>query len=171
MAKSLTKPPPWKSNMLISDLFKPEFIKIDLEAEDKDEAFEELVDTFCQASGLAVREDALEAVMERERKMSTGVQKGIAIPHGKTSAVDKAYGVLGISRKGIDYDALDDQPVYILFMILIPQAESEVHLRILKRLAELLQNPQFFSDLAAQNDPAAANGIIRKYEDILTTID
>jgi len=157
--------------MLISDLFKPEFIKINLEAEDKDEAFEELVDTFCQASGLAVREEILDAIQERERKMSTGVQKGIAIPHGKTTAVDKAYGVLGISRKGIDYDALDGEPVYILFMILIPQAESEVHLRILKRLAELLENPQFFTDLAAQNDPAAVNGVIRKYEDILTAID
>jgi len=163
--------PLWKNSMLISDLFRPEFIKLNLEAEDKDEAFEELVDAFCQASHLAVREEILDAVQERERKMSTGVQKGIAIPHGKTTAVDKAYGVLGISRKGIDYDALDGEPVYILFMILIPQTESEVHLRILKRLAELLENPQFFTDLAAQNDSAGVNGVIRKYEDILTAID
>ncbi|MDR2701114.1 MAG: PTS sugar transporter subunit IIA [Spirochaetaceae bacterium] len=157
--------------MIISELFKPEFIKIGLEAEDKDEAFEELVDAFCQASRLTIREEMLDAIREREQKMSTGVHKGIAIPHGKTGAVDKVYGVLGISRQGIDYDALDGQPVYLLFMLLIPQTETESHLRILKRLAELLEDPQFFTDLAAQNTPFAASEVIRKYETILTTID
>jgi nitrogen PTS system EIIA component len=157
--------------MIISELFNPEFIKIGMEAEDKDEAFEELVDAFCQASGLNIREEMLDSIREREQKMSTGVHKGIAIPHGKTGAVEKVYGILGISRQGIDYDALDGQPVYILFMLIIPQAETESHLRILKRLAELLEDPQFFTDLAAQNTPAAANDVIRKYENILTTID
>jgi PTS system fructose-specific IIC component/PTS system nitrogen regulatory IIA component len=157
--------------MLVSELFTPEFIKVDLEAEDKDEAFEELVDAFCRASRLDAREDVLEAIRDREQKMSTGVHKGIGIPHGKTGAVDKVYGVLGISKQGIDYDALDGQPVYLLFLILIPQTESEMHLRILKRLAELLEDPQFFTDLAAQTTPAAASDVIRKYETILTTID
>jgi len=157
--------------MIVSDLFEPEFIKIGLEAEDKDEAFEELAETFCQASHLNIREEILDAIRDREGKMSTGIQKGIAIPHGKTSAVDKVRGVLGISRRGIDYDALDGQPVYLLFMILVPMTETELHLRILKRLAELLQNPQFFTDLAAQNDPVAASGIIRKYENIITAIE
>jgi PTS system fructose-specific IIC component/PTS system nitrogen regulatory IIA component len=157
--------------MIISELFRPEFIKIGLEAEDKDEAFEELADAFCHASRLNIREEMLDVIREREQKMSTGVHKGIAIPHGKTGAVDRVYGILGISRQGIDYDALDGQPVYLLFMLLIPQAETEIHLRILKRLAELLEDPQFFTDLAAQNTPAAASEVIRKYETILTTID
>jgi PTS system fructose-specific IIC component/PTS system nitrogen regulatory IIA component len=157
--------------MLLSELFESEFIKIGLEAEDKDEAFEELADAFCQSSQLKIREEILEAIRDRERKMSTGIQKGIAVPHGRVSSINKIYGFLGISRQGIDYDALDGEPVYILFMILAPQTESELHLRILKRLAELLQNPQFFTDLAAQNDPAAVNAVIRKYENILTAID
>lgn len=157
--------------MLIGDLFKPEYIKIGLEAEDKDEAFEELVDVFCQASRLNCRDEVLNALKTREKKMSTGVKKGIAIPHGNTSVLDKAYGVLGISKKGIDYDSLDGEPVYLLFMLVIPQAESEEHLRILKRVSELLQDPQFYIDLAAQTDPVAANGIIRKYEDSLIALD
>jgi PTS system fructose-specific IIC component/PTS system nitrogen regulatory IIA component len=157
--------------MALSELFQPEFIKIGLEAEDKDEAFEELADVFCQASKTNIREDILEAIRERERKMSTGIQKGIAIPHGKTSAVDRVCGVLGISKRGIDYDALDGEPVYLLFMILAPQTETEKHLRILKRLAEMLQNPQFFTDLASQADSASASAIIKKYETILTAID
>jgi PTS system fructose-specific IIC component/PTS system nitrogen regulatory IIA component len=157
--------------MLLGELFPPEFIKIGLEAEDKDEAFEELADAFCHAARLKIREEVLDAVRERERKMSTGIQKGIAIPHGKTDAVDRVCGMLGISRKGIDYDALDGEPVYLLFMVLGPQSSTEKHLGVLKRLAELLQNPQFFTDLASQTDPVQAGVIIKKYENILTALD
>ncbi|MDR2048621.1 MAG: PTS sugar transporter subunit IIA [Treponema sp.] len=157
--------------MLLSELFPPEFIKIGLEAEDKDEVFEELADAFCHASHLDIREDILEALRERERKMSTGIQKGIAIPHGKSNAVDRVYGMLGISKQGIDYDALDGEPVYLLFMVIGPLSGTEKHLLILKRLAELLENLQFFSDLAAQNDPSLASAVIKKYENILTALD
>jgi PTS system fructose-specific IIC component/PTS system nitrogen regulatory IIA component len=157
--------------MLLSELFPPEFIKIGLEAEDKDEVFEELADAFCHASHLDIREDILEALRERERKMSTGIQKGIAVPHGKSNAVDRVYGMLGISKQGIDYDALDGEPVYLLFMVIGPQSSTEKHLRVLKRLAELLENLQFFTDLASQNDPAQASAVIKKYENILTALD
>jgi PTS system fructose-specific IIC component/PTS system nitrogen regulatory IIA component len=157
--------------MFLHDVFQPEFIKVDLEAEDKDEAFEELADHFCQVDKSNVREDILEALNEREAKMSTGIQKGIAIPHGKTNAVDKVRGVLGISRKGVDYDALDGEPVYLLFMIVAPQQDSEKHLRVLKRLAELLENPQFYIDLQSQKDSRAAYKIICKYEDVIAALD
>ena len=157
--------------MFLREVFPPELIKVDLEAEDKEEAFEEMVDHFCQAERSNAREEILEALREREAKMSTGIHKGIAIPHGKTNAVENVYGVLGISRKGIDYDALDGEPVYLLFMVLAPQKDSEKHLRILKRMAELLENPQFYMDLVAQKDPQSAYGIIRKYEDVLIALD
>lgn len=157
--------------MFLYELYRPEFIKVGLEAEDKDEAFEELVDQFCHAANSNAREEILEAVKERERKMSTGIKKGIAIPHGKTSAVDFIYGVLGISKTGVDYDALDGEPVYIMFMILAPAKDTELHLRLLKRLAELLDNPQFYTELAAQNDAQGAWQVIKKYEEILTARD
>jgi PTS system fructose-specific IIC component/PTS system nitrogen regulatory IIA component len=96
---------------------------------------------------------------------------GIAIPHGKTNAVDKIYGILGISKKGVDYEALDGNPVYLLFMVLVPQKDSEQHLRVLQRLAQLLANPQFYTDLAAQKDAQGACGIIKKYEDVLITLN
>jgi PTS system fructose-specific IIC component/PTS system nitrogen regulatory IIA component len=152
--------------MFLYEVFPPELIKIGLEAEDKDEVFEELVDYFCQVKKSNGREEILEALREREAKMSTGIHKGIAIPHGKSNAVETLRGVLGISKKGIDYDALDGQPVYLLFMLVAPQKDSEKHLRLLKRLAGLLDNPQFYTDLVAQNDVQGANGVIKKYEDI-----
>jgi PTS system fructose-specific IIC component/PTS system nitrogen regulatory IIA component len=157
--------------MFLYEVFPPEFIKVDLDAEDKDEAFEELVDHFCQAEKSNAREEILDALREREAKMSTGIHKGIAIPHGKTNVLENVRGVLGISRKGVDYDALDGQPVYLLFMVIAPQKDSEKHLRILKRLAELLENPQFYIDLQSQKDPQSACKIIKKYEDILISMD
>ncbi|MDR3167235.1 MAG: PTS sugar transporter subunit IIA [Treponema sp.] len=157
--------------MFLYEVFPPEFIKVGLEADDKDEVFEELVDHFCQAEKSNAREEILDALREREAKMSTGIHKGIAIPHSKTNAVDDVYGILGISKKGVDYDALDGEPVYLLFMILNPQKDSEKHLRLLKRLAELLDNPQFYTELVAQNDAQGAYGVIRKYEDVLIALD
>jgi PTS system fructose-specific IIC component/PTS system nitrogen regulatory IIA component len=157
--------------MLLYEVFSPEFIQVDLQAEDKDEVFEELVDRFCYVIKSDAREEILQALREREMKMSTGIQKGIAIPHGKTIAVDKVYGMLGISRKGIDYEALDGNPVYLLFMILGPVGDSEKHLRVLQRMAELLANPQFFTDLVSQKDPQGVYRVLKKYEDISVALE
>jgi len=157
--------------MFLHDLFPLEFIKVDMEAEDKDEAFEELVDHYCKAERKNIREDLLKALKEREAKMSTGIQKGIAIPHGKTGSVETVRGVVGISQKGIDYDSLDGEPVYLLFMLITPLADSEIQLRVLKRLAELLENPQFYIDLQAEKDAAGAHKVLCKYEDILLSLD
>jgi PTS system fructose-specific IIC component/PTS system nitrogen regulatory IIA component len=157
--------------MFLQDVFSPDFIKVNLEAEDKEEVFEELVDHFCQAHDANIREELLTALREREAKMSTGIQKGIAIPHGSTNAVDAVCGVLGISRKGIEYDALDGKPVYLLFMLVAPHEDSEAHLRVLKRMAELLQNPEFSSELQAQKDAQAAFRVICKYENLLVALD
>jgi PTS system fructose-specific IIC component/PTS system nitrogen regulatory IIA component len=85
--------------------------------------------------------------------------------------VDEIKGVLGISKKGVDYDALDGEPVYLLFMILAPEKDTEKHLRLLKRLAELLNNPQFYTELAAQTSAQGAAGVIRKYEEVLISLD
>ena len=152
--------------MFLYDVFPPELIIIDLEAEDKDEVFEELVDTYCQARNNNRREEILQALWERESKMSTGIQKGIAIPHGKSEAIENVCGILGISKNGIEYDALDGQPVYVVFMLLAPQTDSEDRLRLLKRLASLLNNHEFFVELLAQKDPQSANRIVKKYEDM-----
>ncbi len=157
--------------MLLHETFPVNLIKVDLEADDKEEVFEEMVDLFCRATGNSSREDILSAVRDRESKMSTGIKKGIAIPHGKTNAVDRVYGVIGVSRKGIDYDALDGEPVYILFMMLAPQKDSEKHLRLLKRLAELLDNPSFYDEAIVQKDAQSVNNIIKKYEDVLIALD
>ena len=153
--------------MFLYDVFPPEFIKIGIEAENKDEVFEELVDYFCQTQKSDARREILDVVLLRESKMSTGIAKGLAIPHGITDAVKAIHGILGISKKGIDYDSLDGEPVNLVFMLLAPKTFTEKYLRLLMRLAELLEIPEFFRDLLAQKDSRSANQIIKKYENIL----
>jgi len=155
--------------MILQDVLLPEFIKVDMEAEDKDEAFEELVAYYCKAGKCGAHDQILDAIVKREAKMSTGIHKGIAVPHGKTTAVDTLHGVLGISQKGVQYDSLDGEPVYLLFMIISPMEDSEKHLRLLKHLAELMEIPQFQTELQAQKDPQSAFKIIRKFEEMLSS--
>jgi len=154
--------------MILQDVLLPEFIKVDMEAEDKEEAFEELVDYYCQADNCGAYDDILQAIVTREAKMSTGIRKGIAVPHGKTTAVNTLRGALGISRKGIQYDSLDGEPVYLLFLIISPMEDSEKYLRLLKHLAELMEIPQFRVELQSQKDPQSAYKIICKYEELLS---
>ena len=154
--------------MILQEVMLPEFIKVDIEAEDKDEAFEELVDYYCRADSSSSRDAILEAIQNREAKMSTGIHKGVAVPHGKTTAVNKIKGVLGISKKGVQYDSLDGEPVYLLFMIISPMEDSHNYLRILKHLADLIEIQQFRVDLQAQNEPQGAFRVIRKYEEMLS---
>jgi len=155
--------------MILQDVFLPEFIKVDIEAEDKDEAFEELVAHYCNADKNNAHEEVLSSILRRELKMSTGIHKGIAVPHGKTEAVKTLRGVLGISQKGVQYDALDGEPVYLLFMLISPLEDSEKYLRLLKHLSELIEIPQFQIELQAQNDPQKAFKVIRKFEELLST--
>jgi PTS system fructose-specific IIC component/PTS system nitrogen regulatory IIA component len=154
--------------MILQDIFLPEFIKVNIEAEDKEKAFEELVEHYCKASGSKIYDKILDAIKLREAKMSTGIYKGIAISHGKTGAVSELCGVLGISQKGIDYDALDGEPVYLLFMVISAPDDTEKHLRFLKHLSYLIGIPQFQIELVSQKDSQGAFDVIRKFEQILS---
>jgi len=150
--------------MFLYEVFPPELIKIGLEAEDKEEVFEEMVSHFCKVERTQARAEILGSLNERECQLSTGIKKGIAVPHGKVCALSRSRGVLGISGKGIDYEALDGQPVYLLFMVLSPLEASEDHLRCLTRLDALLENPVFFTDIMDQRDALGVCGVIEKHE-------
>ena len=153
--------------MLLENILSPELIKVEIEAQDKDAVFKELVDFYCKADNSPYGDDILKAIQEREAKMSTGISKGIAFPHGKTNTVDTIRVVIGISKKGILYDSLDGEPVYLLFMIISPIEDSQNHLRLLKRLADLIETPLFFTELQSQNDPQSAFETICKFEKML----
>ena len=150
--------------MLLDKVFNPKAVNIDLKSEDKDEVFEELIEELVSDNPSLDRSVALAAVKEREAKMSTGIMSGIAVPHAKTSAVTDVQGAIGISRSGIDYDALDGKPVHLIVLILSGADSTELHLRVLKRLARLLENSEFYAELMEQKTAEAAYNVFCKYE-------
>lgn len=155
----------------LRDLFTPARIKTRLEAEDKDEVFEELVDLLVTQYRLASRDEVLEAIRRREEKMSTGIKRGIAIPHAKTTLTRGVIGVIGISAAGIDYQSLDGEPVHLLFLLLSSEADAGLHLAVLKKIALLVENPDFYEAVMAAADADAVHKAIVRFEEILDSQD
>jgi PTS system fructose-specific IIC component/PTS system nitrogen regulatory IIA component len=153
--------------LLLQELFVPGRIKCHLEAEDKAEAFEELVDALVTHYSLDCRDEILEAITRREAKMSTGIKKGIAIPHAKTGFTRGVIGVLGISDRGIDYESMDGEPVRMLFLLVSSEEDAATHLSVLKKIALLVENPEFYKEACAAGDPDKVHRIIRGYEENL----
>ena len=153
--------------MILQKVFQQSAIKTGLESETKDELFEELVDVLARnwtSSAPFPRRNILDALMRREAKMSTGIAKGIAVPHATVEGLEAMAGVLGISSRGIDYDALDGHPVYLVLMVLTPPKDAELHLQTLQNLAALIENREFASRLAAAATPAEAFAVIKDFE-------
>lgn len=156
---------------MLRELFTPARIKTRLEAEDKDEVFEELVDLLVTQYRLSSRDEVLDAIRRREEKMSTGIKRGIAIPHAKTALAKGVIGVIGISRTGIDYQSLDGEPVHLLFLMLSSEADAGLHLAVLKKIALLVENPDFYEAAMAAPDAEAVHRTIVRFEEILGSQD
>ncbi len=155
----------------LQDLFPPSRIKCRLEAEDKAEVFEELVDLLVTQYRLDSRDAILEAIRRREEKMSTGIKRGIAIPHAKTPFTKGVIGVLGISQQGIDYESLDGEPVHVLFLLVSSEEDAGSHLAVLKKIALLVESPDFTSQVMKAGDPEAVSKVIRSFEEVLDSQD
>lgn len=138
---------------MLSDIFPVENIIVNLESEDRDEVFEELVEVLVSAQSGIDREEALNALQSRESKMSTGIMPGIAVPHAISSTVKGVVGAIGISKAGIDYGSLDNKAVHVVFMLLFAPDETERHLQVMKQFAGLLQYPEFCNELVKKNSP------------------
>ncbi|EKD26831.1 MAG: hypothetical protein ACD_79C00995G0004 [uncultured bacterium] len=131
--------------MHLHEIFTSGHIKLHLEALDKDEVFEEMTDFLIKVSEINCRDEILNALRSREQKMSTGIKNGIAIPHGKLDNFDGIIGVLGISDKGIDYDALDKKPVHLVFLFVSSYSKHQEHLNLLSNIAKLSENNQILN--------------------------
>jgi PTS system fructose-specific IIC component/PTS system nitrogen regulatory IIA component len=153
--------------MILQKVFAPSAIKVNLESDSKEELFEELVDHLSKNFPTGTRFPRIEiikALEAREAKMSTGIAKGIALPHATVEGLDSLKGVLGISRKGIDYDSLDGHPVYLVFMLLAPPGGSEFHLKALQHLALLIADKEFVQRLSTASSPEEAQTILAEFD-------
>jgi len=129
--------------MKVSELLKPEFIISDLKGETKEEIVNELIDLFENDPRVDDIEKVRSAVLEREKVMSTGVGKGFAIPHGKTNAVKEIVGAFGKVKEGIDYQSLDGNPVYLVFLLVGKDNLISTHIKLLSRISRLMNKDDF----------------------------
>lgn len=145
--------------MDLSDLITPEAIVPALKANGKKQALQELAERASKLTGLDERH-IFDALLQRERLGSTGVGNGIAIPHGKLAGLKRIYGVFAHLAKPIDFDALDDQPVDLIFLLLAPESAGADHLKALARVARQLREPGLAAKLRASNDASALYAVL-----------
>jgi mannitol/fructose-specific phosphotransferase system IIA component (Ntr-type) len=150
--------------MKLSDYLTPSLIKIGLESEEKEELFEEMVQVFIDQGLLTDRAAALTAILEREEKMSTGIAKWLALPHGK---IEEAKGLLiamGTSEYGIEYDSLDGEPVHVVVMVFAEIGNPGPHIEALAELSRIFSIPGFIGRLREAETPEDALEMIRREE-------
>ncbi len=133
--------------MNLKKVLTKESILPDLKAETKEGVIEELLGCLIETGKVADRDAVLRAVLDREAKMSTGMQNGIAIPHGKTDAVDQLLVVIGIKPGGMDFEAMDGEPCTIFILTLSPENRTGPHIQFLAEISKLLGSPDVRSNL------------------------
>lgn len=135
--------------MLLSELLSVERIKIPLESGSKDDLLRELVGVCAESHGIEDRADVLRAVREREAVLSTGIGNGVAIPHGKSSAVTGLRMAAGRSAEPVEFDALDGQPVSLFFLLVGPESAAGPHIKALSRISRLVRKDEVRERLIA----------------------
>ncbi len=129
--------------MRIVDLLKKQGIELNFNPSSKNECIEKLVNLMDKTGNLNNKEEYKKAIIAREAQSTTGIGEGIAIPHGKTNAVNKASLAAAVCKKGVDYDSLDGAPANLFFMIAVPDNSDNLHLEVLARLSTILMDEKF----------------------------
>ena len=149
--------------MNLGDILSASNIQPDMQALDRWAAIDELIGNLIATGKIkAENRDAITAVVKkRESSMSTGIGFGIGIPHASTELIPEVVGALGRSAKGINFDALDNQPVNLVMLFLVPQGQFQKHLHTLAEIAKLLHRNEFRKALEEAPDAEAMYNIIK----------
>jgi fructose-specific phosphotransferase system IIA component len=143
--------------MDLADILTKEQILTDLQAADRWQAIDELIGRLVSTGKIQPehRDAVTAAVKKRETSMSTGIGFGIGIPHASTDLIPEVVGALGRSKKGVNFDALDNQPVNLVMLFLVPQGQFQKHLHTLANIAKLLHKAEFRQALEQAPDAEA----------------
>ena len=149
--------------MNLGDILSPAQIIPEMQAANRWEAIDELLTNLINTAKIKPehREQIAAVVKKRESSMSTGIGFGIGIPHASTDLIYEVVGALGRSKKGVNFDALDNQPVNLVMLFLVPQGQFQKHLHTLASIAKLLHNKEFRQALEAAPDSEAMYAIIK----------
>lgn len=149
--------------MDLSDILSPEQISAEMQASNRWEAIDELISNLVSSGKIKPedREAITAVVKKRESSMSTGIGFGIGIPHASTDLIYEVVGAFGRSKRGLNFDALDNQPVNLVMLFLVPQGQFQKHLHTLAKIAKLLHKKEFRQALEDAPSPLAMYNIIK----------
>lgn len=148
----------------IADYICLETINLDLKSKNKNSVIRELYDNIKSAG--KIKDEALgyKDVCLREEMGSTGIGKGVALPHAKTKAVDEVVLTLGISKEGVEYGSVDEESVKILFMFLCPEEKTQEYLKVLARISRWIREESFRERLLKAKSKEEIMEIIKNEE-------
>lgn len=149
--------------MDLGDILGPNNILPEMQAADRWQAIDELIGTLVASGKIqAQHREAIAAVVKkRETSMSTGIGFGIGIPHASTDLIPEVVAALGRSKKGMNFDALDNQPVNLVMLFLVPQGQFQKHLHTLASIAKILHKAEFRQALEQAPDAEAMLRVIK----------
>jgi PTS system nitrogen regulatory IIA component len=150
--------------MKILDVLQKEAIISDLKSQDKKEILEELVAPIARITGVN-HKDLVRVLMDREQLGSTGIGGGIGIPHGKLKQLESLALGFGLSRKGVDFESMDNQPTHIFFLLVTPENSTGLHLKMLARISKILKHDPFKEKLLNAANSDAIFSIIKEEDD------
>lgn len=133
--------------MEVNEFINQNLIKMNLKSEDKDSVIKEMIEIMEKNEIITDKEEVIKKAMEREAKGTTGVGKGVAIPHVKSNAVKRPAVAFGRSDKGIDYGSMDEKPSHLFFLITVPEESHDEHLKLLAQLSRNLVHDDFRDSL------------------------
>ena len=148
--------------MKIVEFLNEKAITANMTANSKEAALRELVDVLAKAEGIKNKEELVKVLLGRESLGSTGIGQGIGIPHAKTNAVKKLVAALGICPQGVNFEALDGEPVHIFFLLIAPEDSAGPHLKGLARISRLLKDKYFRESLKQLRDEKSILKLIRE---------
>jgi PTS system nitrogen regulatory IIA component len=145
--------------MEIASLLAPEAVIADLKATSKKQALQELAKHAARLTGVHERR-VFDVLLERERLGSTAVGSGIAIPHARLAEIDSLFGMFARLEHAIDFDAVDDQPVDLMFLLLAPESAGADHLKALARISRLLRDKASCAKLRGADNADALYAVL-----------
>jgi PTS system nitrogen regulatory IIA component len=151
----------------IAEMLDPAAIVAELRGTGKKEVLAELTEALIVANPELSRDEVIRVLLERERLGSTGIGDGVAIPHGKLKNLDRQLIAFGLSRKGVDFDAMDGKPARLFFLLIAPEDSIGVHLKTLARISKLLKAPLVRERLQAASGRQQIHAIITEEEEKL----
>ena len=150
--------------MKLTDVLRRDCIKAPLSAGEKNAAIVELVDLIDKARLVRDRQVVLQAVLEREARRSTGIGRGLAIPHGKSTACDRLVMAIGKPAEPIDFNAIDGQPVTIIVLLASPLDQTGPHIQALARISRLMTIESVRSDILQASNADELYQVIASHE-------